>query len=132
MPEAQANLNIIFISNIRDYVKFNDKNDKIVFLIQIDGEYLSNWNYRQYCRYHLVISTVSRETLPIQDMVCCDYFRTPVIFQVPDIFVFVGDSTGSKYPIGQTINIGESGCCPTVTVMNFVATPRLSIQSSHQ
>jgi hypothetical protein len=39
MPEAQANLNIIFISNIRDYEKFNDKNDKIVFLIQIDGEH---------------------------------------------------------------------------------------------
>jgi hypothetical protein len=39
MPEAQTNLNIIFISNIRDYEKFNDKNDKIVFLIQIDGEH---------------------------------------------------------------------------------------------
>ena len=39
MPEAQTNLNIIFVSNIRDYEKFNDKNDKIVFLIQIDGEH---------------------------------------------------------------------------------------------
>ena len=39
MQEAQTNLNIILISNIRDYEKFNDKNDKIVFLIQIDGEH---------------------------------------------------------------------------------------------
>ena len=35
--------------------------------------------------YPMVIATVSRETLPMQDSVCCDYFRTPVIFQVVDI-----------------------------------------------
>jgi len=27
-------------------------------------------------------------------LVCCDYFRTPVIFQGFDIFVFVGGITG--------------------------------------
>ena len=26
----------------------------------------------------------------MQDLASCDYFRTPVIFQVPDIYVFVG------------------------------------------
>ncbi len=31
----------------------------------------------------------------MQDLAGCDYFRTPVNFQLSDIFVFVGDSTDS-------------------------------------
>ena len=30
----------------------------------------------------------------MQYLVCCDYFRTPVIFRVTDIFVFVGGIAG--------------------------------------
>ena len=53
-------------------------------------QYLTIWKYRQYCRYHLVIPTVPWEPLLMQDLVCCDYFRTPVKFQGVDIYRFVG------------------------------------------
>jgi hypothetical protein len=38
----------------------------------------------------MVIPTVSRKALSMQEMANCDYIRTPVKFSVPDIFVFVG------------------------------------------
>jgi len=49
----------------------------------IYGEMSSYQDQGQYHRYHLVITTVPHETLSIQDFACCDYFRTPVIFQRP-------------------------------------------------
>ena len=39
----------------------------------------------------MVMPTVPRETLPLQDLVWCDYFRTPVIFEGSDIYRFVGE-----------------------------------------
>ena len=30
----------------------------------------------------------------MQDLACCDYFRTPVNFNVPDIYRFVGEING--------------------------------------
>ena len=58
------------------------------------GDKSSYQDQQQYCRQHLVIAKVSRETLSIQESVSCDYFRTPVIFWVPDIYRFVGGITG--------------------------------------
>ena len=37
----------------------------------------------------MVIATATREALSMQEMVGGDYFRTPVIFEVPDNCVFV-------------------------------------------
>jgi len=34
---------------------------------------------------------VLRESLSMQDWVCCDYIRTPAIFWMPDIYRSVGD-----------------------------------------
>ena len=56
----------------------------------IDGDDLNYPKTYKIVRYHLVIPTVPRELLILQDLASCDYFRTPVIFQGPDIFVFVG------------------------------------------
>ncbi|MGV7223682.1 MAG: hypothetical protein ACQ9MH_19415 [Nitrospinales bacterium] len=42
-----------------------------------------------YYRYHTVIATATWELLLMQDLVCCDYFRTPVIFGGSDIYRFV-------------------------------------------
>jgi len=39
----------------------------------------------------MVMTSVPRESLSMQDSACCDYFRTSAIFQVPDIYRFVGD-----------------------------------------
>ena len=38
------------------------------------------WISRQYVRYHMVMPTVPWETLPMQDLACCDYFLITVIF----------------------------------------------------
>jgi len=59
--------------------------------VPIHGEMSSYQTQPNYCRYHMVMPTVSRETLPMQDLASCDSFRTPVIFWVPDNLVFVGD-----------------------------------------
>jgi len=45
---------------------------------------------REYCRYHLVKSTVSRRGLSMQDLVGGGYFRTPVILPVSGILNFCG------------------------------------------
>jgi len=55
----------------------------------IDGDNHSFPKMGENVRYHLVMPTVPRETLPMQYLACCDYFHTSVIFRVPDIFVFV-------------------------------------------
>ena len=47
----------------------------------INGDKSNYPTISEFVRYHLVIHTVSRETLPMQDSVCCDYFRTSVIFE---------------------------------------------------
>ncbi len=38
----------------------------------------------------MVMPRVPRKSLWMQDLACCDTFRTPVIFWALDIFVFVG------------------------------------------
>ena len=58
----------------------------------IDGD---KCNYPIICknvRYHLVMPSVPRRGLSMQDSVSGDNNRTPVIFQGLDIFVFVGGS----------------------------------------
>ena len=37
---------------------------------------------------------VPRKGLRMQDLACCDYFRTPVIFDGPGNLVFVGATAG--------------------------------------
>ena len=46
--------------------------------VTIHGETNSYQDQRQYYRYYLVITTVTRRGVRMQDSVCCDYFRTPV------------------------------------------------------
>jgi len=56
-----------------------------------DHGYQSNFlNIWKVVRYALDIPTITRETLPMQDLVGCDYFRTPVNFSGADIYLFVG------------------------------------------
>ena len=59
-------------------------------MIQIHGEMSSYQTQPNYCQYHLVIPKIPRKSLSMQDSVCCDYNRTPVIFQMSDNLVFVG------------------------------------------
>jgi len=54
----------------------------------MNGDKLNYPKNPEIVRFHLIISTVSRETLLMQNLVGGDYFRTPVIIQVPDILVF--------------------------------------------
>jgi len=69
--------------------------DSPTLAVPIHGEMSSYQTQPNYYRYHLGMPTVPRRSLWIQDLVCCDYFRTPVIFQVPDNLVFVGEITCS-------------------------------------
>ena len=50
------------------------------------------------------ITTVPREVLSMQDSGDCDYNRTPAIFQVPDVYCFVGDMTRFNKPISPQIS----------------------------
>ena len=54
------------------------------------GEHRVFWILRRYYRYHLVMPSVPRRSPSTQDMVGGDNNRTPVIFQAPDIYRFVG------------------------------------------
>jgi len=69
---------------------------------QLNGDHLHNRNYGQHCRYHLVMPSVPWKSLWIQDSVSCDNFRTPVIFEVLDNLVFVGDRIGSSINMDTT------------------------------
>ena len=69
----------------------------------IDGGYLANWNLSKYYRYHLVMPSAPRRSPLTQDMVGGDNNRTPVIFQVPDIYRFVGVSTGFMIEILRVV-----------------------------
>jgi len=62
----------------------------------IYGEHINNWNYWQYYRYHLDISTVPREGLSMQGLVDGDNNRTPVFFQGLDDYRIVGDTKGFR------------------------------------
>ena len=66
-------------------------NSIVLRYIEKSCKYQSHWNY---CRYLSDMPTVPRYWLPMQGLVGCDCFRTSVNLQLPDIFVFVGDSTG--------------------------------------
>ncbi len=48
--------------------------------VVIDGDKCSYQVQRQYYRYHLVITSVPRWGLWMQDFTGCDYFRTSVKF----------------------------------------------------
>ena len=53
--------------------------------------YMNKSSYQkinEIIRYHLVVPNVPREGLRMQDLACCDYFPTPVIFDGPDNLVF--------------------------------------------
>ena len=56
-----------------------------IFAVQIYGEMSSYQTQRNYCRYYLIMSSVPRETLSMQDMVGGDNNRTPVKFQGVDV-----------------------------------------------
>lgn len=55
-----------------------------------------NWRTSQPSESSVILPIPFRHTqgatrpVSIQDCVCCDYFYTPVNFQVPDTFIFVG------------------------------------------
>jgi len=48
--------------------------------LPINGDKSSYQTQANYCRYHLVMPKVQRETLSMQDMVGGDYFRILAIF----------------------------------------------------
>ncbi len=58
-----------------------------IIALQIHGEKSSYQAQCKFYRYHMVIAKVPQELLSMQEMGGCDYFRTPVKFQVPDIFM---------------------------------------------
>jgi len=62
--------------------------------MQINGDNHSFPKMGENVRYHLVMPTVPRETLPMQYLACCDYFHTSVIFQGSDIYRLVGVIAG--------------------------------------
>jgi hypothetical protein len=64
--------------------------------MQIDGDCLTLWNLMKYYRDHLVIATVPREALSMQEIAGGDNNRTPVIFEVPDSLNFVGGINGFR------------------------------------
>ena len=58
---------------------------KLKYQQSTDNEMSSHQFFRQYHRYHVIIAKVPCKGLWMQDFVCCDYFRTPVIFEGSDI-----------------------------------------------
>ena len=74
----------------------NVENQNITELV-IHGERSSYQTQRNYFRYHLVIPTIPWEPLLMQNSACCNYFRTPVKFQDPDIYRIVGLINGQAY-----------------------------------
>ena len=60
---------------------------KIVFVSMFDINII-NVNFTDT----ILVPKVSRETLTVQDMVCCDNNRVLVIFRGSDIYRFVGAS----------------------------------------
>ena len=62
----------------------------------MDGDHLTKRNLWKLYRYHLDIPMVPQEPLIMQDLVGGDNNRTPVVFQVPDIYRFVGDIHGAR------------------------------------
>jgi hypothetical protein len=71
--------------------------------IQINGEHLTFWYLGKYYRYPLVMPKVSRKGLPMQDSVGGDNNRTPVKFQVPDVYRIVGAINGPGQKTATTI-----------------------------
>ena len=68
--------------------------DSTIVAVPIHGDKSSYQTRRNYYRYHLVMPSVPRETLSMQERVGGDNNRTPVKYQGPDIFVFIGSING--------------------------------------
>ncbi len=75
----------------------------------------------EYCRYHLVIPTISRETLSMQEKAGSDNNRTPVVFRVPDNPV-IGRVAQGNHPQALTDRY--------VTVARHTAPASLPLESS--
>lgn len=56
----------------------------------MDRAFLNLW---YYCQYHLIMPTMSREPLFLQELNGGDNNRTSATFQAPDTYRFVGEIT---------------------------------------